>query len=108
MRRNMQWIPAALAAAVLLSGCSRRDDLPSEAESEDRTTNVTSVTETTALTEDTNGVLDDAGTMLSEAVEDGRDIVSDVIDGGETLVSDTSMSGGTDSTGSSTATETSR
>lgn len=108
MHRKWQWMPAALAAAVMLSGCSRRNDLPSEAETEDRTTTITTVTET--VTEDTDGFLDDAGTMLSDAVENGGDIVSDVIDGGETLISDAIEDGRDlmDATADSTTTETSR
>lgn len=83
MKRKMRWIPAVLAAAVLMCACSRRDDLPSEAETEDRTTQ-----SVTSGRDDESGIMSDAEDLVSDAVDNGEDMVSDVIDGGQDIASD--------------------
>ena len=69
MKRSACLVPAAVAAAMLLTGCgTHRDRTPAETDRRD-------------------SVFDDARDLTSDAVRDGRELASDAVQNGRELVS---------------------
>ncbi|MCR4646210.1 MAG: hypothetical protein K5695_12515 [Oscillospiraceae bacterium] len=75
MKHRAYPVPAALLAAVLLTGCGMRHD------------------RTPAETDRSSSVADDARELATDAVSDGRELVSDAAQNGKELASDAAERG---------------
>ena len=70
MKHRAYPVPAALLAAVLLTGCGMRHD------------------RTPAETDRSSGVVSDAREMVTDAVRDGKELASDAAQRGKEIVSE--------------------
>ena len=75
MKHRAYPVPAALLAAVLLTGCGMRHD------------------RTPAETDRSSGVVSDAREMVTDAVRDGKELASDAAQNGKELASDAALRG---------------